>query len=755
VSGSGEAATYTITSNATSANTASTIVARDASNNFSAGTITSALTGNATTATTLQTARTINGVSFDGSTNITVAAAAGTLTGTTLASGVTASSLTSVGTLSSLSVTGDLTVDTSTLKVDSANNRVGIGTASPGELLHVQAADTVTGTLIVKGGKVTVTDVGEINSQLDFGSNDTSVNNTNNIGGRIASVTEISNGSFTGLAFYTFEQGRATPLQEAVRISYSGAVGIGVTIPETLLHINKATSGGEGGYIYIDNPASSASGNKAGIKFGTSAGASFASVPTGEITNVITNAGDGASALTFGTFNGSASGERMRIDASGNVGIGVTPSARLHIVSTGQPTILVADDSGRALAMKSPDSVGTPAFVGTTTNHNLSLHAGFSGAGENFMSFATGGTERMRIGASGNVGIGTTNPGGKLQVAGGDFIKSTGTGFDGTFDNVFKYMATGDVGVNNNRFIGANATITAGAASANKLDFRVYQGSAAQDAAPLIVMTLLGDGNVGIGTTTPAVKLDILGDNNQIYLRTNGSFASIYPFHSSVNTGAIFWESTGTMWIEGRTATGKLIFGTGGTQLERARITAAGVLSIGSTADGADGTNTGIWLRGNISVIQASRTSEPSGNFYRLSSNGDVLTFNRDSTTVGSISVTTTATAYNTSSDRRLKKNILPAPVAWERLKAIQIVSYDWRAGGHTQYGVIAQDELERLPEAIKVGDDGEEVTEQWGVDLSKAVPVAIKALQEAMARIESLETSNAELMARIDTLES
>ena len=67
--------------------------------------------GNAGTATALETARTINGVSFDGTDNITVTAAAGTLTGTTLASGVTASSLTSVGTLTSLGVSGTLTVD--------------------------------------------------------------------------------------------------------------------------------------------------------------------------------------------------------------------------------------------------------------------------------------------------------------------------------------------------------------------------------------------------------------------------------------------------------------------------------------------------------------------------------------------------------------------------------------------------------------------------------------------------------------------
>jgi hypothetical protein len=67
-----------------------------------------ALTGNASTATTLQTARNINGVSFNGSADITVTAAAGTLSGATLASGVTASSLTSVGTLTGLTMGGNI-----------------------------------------------------------------------------------------------------------------------------------------------------------------------------------------------------------------------------------------------------------------------------------------------------------------------------------------------------------------------------------------------------------------------------------------------------------------------------------------------------------------------------------------------------------------------------------------------------------------------------------------------------------------------
>jgi hypothetical protein len=73
------------------------------------------ITGNAGSATILQTARNINGVSFNGSADITVTAAAGTLTGATLASGVTASSLTSLGTITSLTATALTVNDNTTL----------------------------------------------------------------------------------------------------------------------------------------------------------------------------------------------------------------------------------------------------------------------------------------------------------------------------------------------------------------------------------------------------------------------------------------------------------------------------------------------------------------------------------------------------------------------------------------------------------------------------------------------------------------
>ncbi|MFN5090159.1 MAG: beta strand repeat-containing protein [Bacteroidota bacterium] len=98
---------------ATNANTASAIVARDASGDFSAGTITATgfsgpLSGNASTATKLAATKNINGIAFDGSSDITVTADAGTLSGTTLKSTVVSSSLTSVGTLTNLTVTNPI-----------------------------------------------------------------------------------------------------------------------------------------------------------------------------------------------------------------------------------------------------------------------------------------------------------------------------------------------------------------------------------------------------------------------------------------------------------------------------------------------------------------------------------------------------------------------------------------------------------------------------------------------------------------------
>ncbi len=117
------AATFTVTSNATSANTVSAIVARDASGNFSAGTITAALSGNASTATTLATARNIQGVSFNGSADITVVTAG---TGVSV-SGTAVSIGQAVGTASNVQF-----------------NSLGVGTAGSGTAGQIRATNEIT-----------------------------------------------------------------------------------------------------------------------------------------------------------------------------------------------------------------------------------------------------------------------------------------------------------------------------------------------------------------------------------------------------------------------------------------------------------------------------------------------------------------------------------------------------------------------------------------------------------------------------------
>ena len=102
----------------------------DGTIDFVVGTLNQDTTGNAATATALETARTINGVSFDGSANITVTAAAGTLTGTELKSTVVTSSLTSVGTLTSLTTSGNILM-TGTGAIDVASGTTAQRPGSP------------------------------------------------------------------------------------------------------------------------------------------------------------------------------------------------------------------------------------------------------------------------------------------------------------------------------------------------------------------------------------------------------------------------------------------------------------------------------------------------------------------------------------------------------------------------------------------------------------------------------------------------
>jgi hypothetical protein len=182
---------------------------------------------------------------------------------------------------------------------------------------------------------------------------------------------------------------------------------------------------------------------------------------------------------------------------------------------------------------------------------------------------------------------------------------------------------------------------------------------------------------------------------------------------------------------------------------ERARFASDGAFMLGQTttsAPGSGNTTAGITLRSAIGDAFFSRADGDAGYFNR-NNNGSVITFSRSGTAVGNVAVTTTNTAFNTSSDIRLKEAIEPLQ-ATDKLMAMNPVSYNWKADpdGPRSMGFIAQQMADVMPEAVSTGDDEDAM---MSMDYGRITPILVSALQDAMKRIESLEAKVAALEAK------
>ena len=171
-------------------------------------------------------------------------------------------------------------------------------------------------------------------------------------------------------------------------------------------------------------------------------------------------------------------------------------------------------------------------------------------------------------------------------------------------------------------------------------------------------------------------------------------------------------------------------------------------MGIGGTRIGQDDTDNpagtantnGIALR-NVGVVSVSRSDGASLSLNRNTTNGAIATFARSIDTVGSISVTTTATTYGTSSDYRLKTEA-ETPVGWSAVDLVADIAatlrhYTWNATGELDFGAFAHELQAVFPRAVTGTKDGEEMQQ---VDWSKLVPVLVKTVADLAARVEQLE---------------
>jgi len=166
-------------------------------------------------------------------------------------------------------------------------------------------------------------------------------------------------------------------------------------------------------------------------------------------------------------------------------------------------------------------------------------------------------------------------------------------------------------------------------------------------------------------------------------------------------------------------------------------IDSSGDIYIGKSSGGQN--TAGIKLEGSSGTILATRNQAVAAIFTRQNNDGEVVRIMSNTSTVGTISISGSSTAYNTSSDYRLKENVEYSFDAIERLKQLKPARFNFIADAdRTVDGFIAHEVSSIVPEAVSGEKDGEEMQ---GIDQSKLVPLITKALQEAITKIESLES--------------
>jgi hypothetical protein len=485
--------------------------------------------------------------------------------------------------------------------------------------------------------------------------------------------------------------GNAITFSEKMRLDINGNLGIGTTSPTAKLHVSSTTGSTDNGL------------NNASLFLNTGNESTTA--------NLIRFNGAIVQALSFGrainsdsfVWNGTSAGELMRLTSGGNLGIGTSsPSQKLQINDAGNVTIQLTKTGVASFGITNNGTSGTVLNVEAVP-----------------LIFNTSNTERMRITSAGDVGIGGTPSVGTLTLTGKYLLCSDSQSFFG--DNGLISGSAADGNTRINYFGGKYFVITQGGSERMRID---------------------SSGNVGIGTSSPnqtGFTAPVLSVTNGI----SGVLELIGTQASDGTVGQIAWYntsgSTRTSQIlglrSGANNSGAITFQTSnaGTLAERMRIDSSGNLLLGTTSLISSGKQTVSYDGVANNGLVLSESANTSGTGYVI--------FNQGSTIIGSISrvAATSAVVYNTTSDERLKSNIVDANPVLDKLMDVKVRQFDWTKGDlHQDAGFIAQ---ELAPVLSGIVTQGKTKEDMWQMDYARLTPYLVKAIQEQQALINNLTT--------------